>query len=422
MNELLTFATSEQGAQVVTSAGYAALDAEALAAAQEIVTNGTLGREFSGDVTAFTISPDVTGTLNIGGAAEFVTYTQSLTQALTTAAAGLTLTPQFDGVPAGSRRFCNGEMQVLVTYGELDAESTANCSANNITPVSYPLGQEAVALLANANSAYLACLTPAQIITSLGAQAAESLPTTWNQVDGSFPENPITWVTPTAGTDLTDLLLTASGSAPLPRREDVAETNDDPLYRAAAVANVEGAITYMSWNEYQTVLDAGQQGIQLVGVNDGTSCATPDNETISNGTYPYARNLRINVTQASLSDPAVQSLLWFIYSDSNYALFANSGLIGIPFGQLADIRSELQSAFDAAIEAASTEEPGATAEVGATDEPSSTAEVNATADADTTIEVEPTAEADATDEVSATEAVATEDLTLEVTPEETTES
>jgi phosphate transport system substrate-binding protein len=412
MSDLLSFVTSEEGAQAVATAGYVGLDTEALAAAQEIVTSGTVGREFSGDVTAFTIAPDVTGMLNIGGAAELITYTESLTQSLSAVAANLTLTPQFDGVPAGARRFCNGEMQVLFTSGELDAESTANCSANNITPVSYALAQEAVVLVANANSDYLACLTPAQITSALGAQDAAALPMTWSQVDASFPENPIIWVAPATGSDLADILLTRPDAGPLPRREDVAESNADPLYRAAAVANVEGGITYMTWQEYQTVLDANSQGIQLVAVNNGTSCVTPDTTTIGDGTYPYARNLRINVTQASLSDPAVQSLLWFIFSDNNYALFENSGLIGVPFGQLAAIRSELQDAFDAAIEVVSTEEPGAT------DEPVATSEVDATDEVNATEPVEATDEASATEEVAATEdTVATEEITPEATPE-----
>jgi hypothetical protein len=270
-----------------------------------------------------------------------------------------------------------------------------------------------VVLVSNANSAYLACLTPAQVTSALGAQ--ETLPTTWNQVDGSFAENPITWVAPAAGSDLTDILLARPDASVLPRREDVAESNDDPLYRAAAVANVEGGITYMSWQEYETVLDGNQQGIQLVGINDGTNCITPDATTIGDGTYPYTRDLRINVTQAGLSDPAVQSLLWFIFSDSNYALFETSGLIGVPFGQLADIREELQASFEVALEVTSTEEPGATAEVGATAEAGATAD--ATADVDATVEVDATAEADSTDE-----AVVTEEATLEATAEATTES
>jgi hypothetical protein len=149
-----------------------------------------------------------------------------------------------------------------------------------------------------------------------------------------------------------------------------------------------------------------------VGVNDGTNCITPDEATIADGSYPFTRELRINVNQSSLSDPVVQSLLWFIYSDSNYALFETSGLSGVPFGQLADIREELQTAFDTAVEAASsTEEPGATSEAGAT------AEVGATAEADATTEV------DATDAVSATdEPSETEESTIEATADVTAEA
>jgi hypothetical protein len=195
------------------------------------------------------------------------------------------------------------------------------------------------------------------------------------------------------------------------------------LYRAAAVANVEGALTYMSWNEYQQVLENNQERIQLVGVDAGSGCVTPSIETINDGSYVLTNDLNIVVSQTGLQNNLVQSLLWFIFSDANYSLIEGAGIVGVSFGELPAVRDALQTAFNEAAavpEATGTEEPGATAEAVATGEVIATEDASATTEAVVTEEAAATTDEPAlTEEVTVvTEEAATDEpaVTEEATP------
>jgi phosphate transport system substrate-binding protein len=389
LRDLLNFAVSDTSAEVLSAAGYIPVSSQLYVQGQEALTAGTTGRVFSKDVTAFTIPEGLSGTVNIGGAAQAFTYTQNLTQSLSSAYPGLTVTTRLEGVPAGARRLCNGEIEVLFTYGDLTEEQATNCAANNITPQSFDLGKEAVVLVSNGSSPYLACLTTGQIAAALTPKVEEAKISTWNQVADTFPEANIMVFAPEQGSELSDLLMIKATGKATPVRDD-AEESSDVLYRAAAVANVEGSFTYMTWDEYQQVLENNQERIQLVGVDAGSGCVTPSPETIADGSYPLTTDLNIVVGQSGLQNSVIQSLLWYIFSDANYSLIENSGFVGLSFGDLPALRDALQTAFT---EAAAAPDTSATPEVGATDEAVATEEAASTVEVIATEETQGTAEA-----------------------------
>jgi phosphate transport system substrate-binding protein len=412
LNDLLGYIASDDAPTALTSAGFSAPSEAAYATLRDSLANTTTGRVFSREVIAFTIPADVTGEVAISGTAAAASYLESLTTNIQGSYAGLTVTPTLRGDPEAVRGLCNGDANLIVTQAALTDEEMANCAANSVTPLTYSLGARAVVLLASTSSDYLACLTPEQIASAVRAAAAESLPATWSALGDGLGEDPVLLFAPFTGDPVTDLLLSLTAGQAAPVRED-AEISGDVLYRAAATANVPGALTFMTWTDYQDVLSNAQANIQLVAVDGGDGCVTPGVETITDGTYPLARPLNVIVNKASLTDIAVQSWLWAVFSDQNHSLFTASGWVGVPFESLDAVRSELQTAFDeaaaeaeaaaaAALEATPTEAPEATAEGEATPEGEATAEDEATAEGDTTPEGEATPEDEATSEGEAT--------------------
>jgi ABC-type phosphate transport system substrate-binding protein len=325
-----------------------------------------------------------------------------------------------DGQTAGIRRLCNGEVDIAAVNGLLTDEQAKNCEANNIKTLNIELGKQSVVLVANAASTYLSCLTSEQLTKVWGATTAKDI-TNWNQVDPSFPDQKITLFGATESDKNTDLLLAKASSKPLIGRGDV-QINPDPLYRAAATANVEGGLTYMSWADYQNVLENNQQRIQLVGINTGSGCVVPSEETISNGTYPLIRDTQLLVKTTSLNNIPVQSLLWFLASDSNFGEFEKAGLMGVNFGSLPRLRQTLQKAYlDAASAAVQQAEATAeaTGEVTAEATLESTAAVTSDASAEATIET--TAESNVEVTAEATQAASSE-ATVEAVTEATAEA
>ncbi len=388
LKDLLTRIASGADSATVESAGYSAPTAKALSEDADILSNLKTGRQFSKDVTEFNIPADVNGKVTIAGAAEGLKYVSSLTAAATKTYAQLTADTKLVGDPNGFRRMCNGEVDLIVATSDLPADKVKDCDANNIKTMTIDLGSQSTVLVANARSTFLTCLAPAQIaaVWTNGEVPAVSTPEAtaeaaavatadanatpestaaaaasgnWNQISASFPDQAITLFVPAASSDAGDLLTARTVGAATPLK-DSANVNADPLYRAAAVGNVEGGLTFMTWAEYQKVVAANQANIQLVGVGEGSSCIQPSAATIADGSYPLSRPLKLIVRTSVLNRPDVQSLLWLMASDANYSLIQDAGLTGLDFGQLPDLRDTLQKAFNESAMAAALATPEAT--------------------------------------------------------------
>ena len=376
---------------LIESAGYSAPSADSYAINQAIL-DGETGRQFAIDTAEFEIPAEVFGTVSVGGAAVLFDYLNQTTTLFGLAYPSVTINLDLAGEPRGVRQLCNGEIQLLAAQSELSDEALENCAANNITPVTFELGREAVVMLANSDDEHLQCLTVEQTLAVWSATTEETV-TTWDQVSEDFPEEPLILVAPPLGSQsYTGMLLRSPEGFDLPQRPDVAESRADPLYRAAAVSNATGALTYMSWAEYQRVLDNEQEGFQLVAVDAGSGCVAPAEETIADGSYAYTAPRLLIAAQSALARVEVQSVLWYMFADENYDNFQSSGLTGPAFAELPAIRERLQSLFNEAV----AQQIEASAEVEGEPEVTAEPEVD---DAETTPETdEADADADATPE------------------------
>jgi phosphate transport system substrate-binding protein len=371
LTDLLNAITSDEAAAVVENSGFSAPSAAVVESNRAVVEKGEGGVQFSGDVT-FTIPASVAGQVNLVGTVAGRDYAQSVIASFTGQYPGVSVNSQLKGEVDGLRRLCNGEADIALTTNDLSAEQTRNCTDNNITPVKLDLAARSVVLVANGGSPFLACLTTEQIATIWGAASSGSV-TAWNQVNTAFPEQPMTLFGPNTGATEADLLMLKAAGANTPVRADT-EQSSDALYRAAAVANVEGGLTYMTWAEYQRVLANNQSRIQLVAVDAGAGCVTPDESSMASD-YPLSQSFKLIINQSALTRTEVQSFLWFVFSDANYTLFQDAGLIGPRFGTLPAQREALVSAFDAALMAVqaaveTTPEPTSEAAPEATEAPS----------------------------------------------------
>lgn len=346
LQAVLVYALSADAAPTISALGLTAPTASITETNLQTLSGMGNPRPFSEAVAGFAIPNDVSGQVIIAGSASAHDYIQSISDTFTAQYPGVTFDARTFGQPAGVRRLCNGELDIAITQRPLTDEQAQNCEANNISTLPIDLGSRAVVLVANAASDFLACLTSEQLQTIWGAKSANTI-RTWDQVDPAFPEQAMTLFAPNSGDSYSDILLR---DAIL--RGDT-EQNDDALYRAAATANVEGALTFMSWQQYQSVLDNNQERIRLVAVDAGDGCVTPDAQTIADGSYALATPIQLLVNRAALTKVHVQSFLWFIASDNNYGLLERAGLTGVTFGSLPDLRRLLESAYIEAAAAAS---------------------------------------------------------------------
>jgi phosphate transport system substrate-binding protein len=353
----LAFLGSADSPAAIEAQGFIAPSEERRAENATAVTNVTLGRTFSIPPVIFNINPGVAGSFTVGGDTGGFDYMQDMTNAFRQVYQGVTPTVDFEGRVAGARRFCNGEVDMITLTAPLTEEQLANCAANGILPLTYDLGSQAVVLLVGAADVNepLFCLRSEQI-GQIWSARPEGAPTNWSAIAEGFPDLPTTLLVPTSFSDSADLMLSAATGMSNPLRPDIV-TAGDPLYRAASVAVVDGAMTFMTWREYIRVLENEQFGIRVVRVDNGNGCVLPDINSIRDGSYALTRDVQLVISQRALSRPEVQSFTWFVFSDENFTRLELNDLSGLELSALPDIREALQSEFDAAVAAAATPEP-----------------------------------------------------------------
>lgn len=306
---------------------------------------GDIGRTFTADVSGFEVPETLIGGISIGGAANTYQLLQSTITNFEQNQPSLTIETYIEGEQAGIRRLCNGELDVVMAYDAMLTESQqVACEANDITLYDIPLGAQAAVLLVNEANTQAVCLSTDQIAEIWGAPSTDTVQN-WQDVDETFDDLEMTLFGISPGNVLSDLLMLSAEGPVLPVRADT-EQDADPLYRAAATANVPGGITYMSWSDYQRVQSRAQERVQLVSVSSGDSdCTVPSEETILNGTYPLSRQATLLIPRRALANINVQSFLWQTFDPGNFGGISSAAFVGIDFGNFMTIRDELEFDF-----------------------------------------------------------------------------
>lgn len=355
---LIGFGASEAAADVVAEAGFTPPTSDTYALNTAILLNAEPGSRFSEAESEFTIPDTLSGQIDISGAANAYGLLDGIARQLTGGNEQLDIQFSIGGQNAGIRRLCHNETDIAVLESEPKANALDDCDANSISTIPVAIGTQATILLGNAADERTRCLTAGQIRTIWHAKSDGKI-NVWSDLDESFPEQDMTLFGLSTGAQYADILMKTAGQAIPPIRRDT-ELNHDPLHHAAAVGNVAGALTYMSWGDYQRVLDNEQANIQLVSVDGGAGCIRPSKASITSGAYPLSRPASLLVNEMSLADISLQSYLWHLFSEQGWSAMEREGFVGLNFVDLAAVRSRLETQFGLAEAKAAAEASAAT--------------------------------------------------------------
>lgn len=348
-SELLALAGSEDAVEIVLAAGFTPPsegvrreNRERLLAAER----GEAPPLVAGD---FALPENLAGALRIGGSGDSYNFVNATLEGLRAGNPRLASTLAHQGASPGFRELCAGALALVFASRTMSAEEEDSCAESNITSQSFALASQALVLLANEAGAAPACLSTDQLGEIWRAESSDVL-LRWNDLDDELADEDMVLFAPEPGDQATDQLLAAASSG-LVGRIDI-ELDDDPLYRAAATANVAGALTYMTWAEYQQVLANGQERIRLVALDDGGGCVAPSPDSIRDGSWPLARNTYVTSSQTRLNLPQVQSFLWYLASEDNLPIWHDAGFVEVRPANLVTLQAKFVAAFEAAALAA----------------------------------------------------------------------
>lgn len=364
--EFMRFIVDETTASAIAAAGLTAPSEAAYGLNEQVLLDEDAASSAGAD---FQVPVNLSGSLKIVGAANAFDALDRVARVLTQDNAAFEIDLKLMGRAKGMESLCAGEADIAVLDADLsDAELNA-CADGDILTTATKLGAQATVLLGNAGDDYSRCLTTEQINSVWRAESAETV-TSWSNVDPSFPDIGMTLFGLSLLDQASDILLQTAGPPIPPIRRDT-EKDFNPLYRAAAVGNVPGALTYMNWHDYQRVVDNDQANIHLVAVDAGAGCVAPAPATIEDGSYALSLPAILLIRQQSLSSVNTQSFLWTLFAADNWENVIRDGFVGASALELPAVQRELLRAFaEAEARYAAADEVDAVEDGGSTQEES----------------------------------------------------
>jgi phosphate transport system substrate-binding protein len=208
------------------------------------------------------------------------------------------------GTGGGFQKFCNGETDISNASRPISDSERQQCQANGITFEELQVANDALTVVVNPANTWANCLSVEQLRTMW---APGSQVRSWNQVDPSFPAEPLGLFG--AGADsgtfdyFTDEIVGEEGSS----RTDYSPSENDNV-TVQGVTGAPGALGYFGFSYFEE----NQQRLKALQVDGGQGCVAPSAQTVQDGTYtPLGRPLFIYASDAGLRKPQVQSFLEF---------------------------------------------------------------------------------------------------------------
>ncbi|CAN3132360.1 PstS family phosphate ABC transporter substrate-binding protein [Mycolicibacterium sp. BiH015] len=239
------------------------------------------------------------------------------------------------GTGGGFEKFCAGETDVSDASRPIKDSEIEICTKNGIEYSELIVANDALSVVVNKENTWASCLTVDQL-TKIWAPG--STVKNWNEVDPSFPNEPLQLFGAGSDSGTFDYFTQAINGEEGASRTDYNPTEDDNV-TVQGVSATKGALGYFGYS----YLEANADKVKGIEVDGGDGCVAPSVQTAQDGTYkPLSRPLFIYVSDAGLAKPQVVAFADF-YLDSNTDIVEAAKFIPLTEEQLATARADLDA-------------------------------------------------------------------------------
>ena len=259
----------------------------------------------------------LSGTINIDGSSTVAPLSEAAAELFQEQNSGVRVTVGTSGTGGGFEKFCAGETDISDASRAIEADETAACESKGIKYEEVQVANDGLSVVVNNQNTWANCLTTAQLkkIWDKGSKVNN-----WNQVDPSFPNEPLKLFG--AGTDsgTFDYFTNAINGEEGRSRSDYSATEDDNV-TVTGVSGTKGGLGYFGLS----YLQENQGKIKGIQIDGGSGCVAPSTETVQDGSYtPLSRPLFIYPSDKALARPEVKAFLDFYVN--NYQKIAEEAL------------------------------------------------------------------------------------------------
>ena len=235
----------------------------------------------------------LTGNVAIDGSSTVAPLSEAAADMFRDVEPGINVTVATSGTGGGFKAFCAGETDISDASRPIKDEEIATCQAAGIEYTQIIIANDGLSVVVNTENDWVDGLTVEQLNT-IWAPESEGVITNWNQVDPSFPDEPL--VLYGAGTDsgtfdyFTDAINGEEGAI----RADYSPSEDDNV-TIQGVQGDKGAMGFFGLSYVEENPDA-VKALEVNGIY-------PSKETVLDGTYtPLGRGLFIYVNNAKYAE------------------------------------------------------------------------------------------------------------------------
>ena len=259
--------------------------------------------------------------IQIDGSSTVFPITEAMAEEFMSENRDISITVGVSGTGGGFNKFCAGEIDISGASRPIKDSEIEACQAAGIEYLEIPVAYDAITVVINPRNTWAGSMTVDQL-KRLWEPAAEGTITRWNQIDPSWPNQPISLYGP--GTDsgtfdyFTEEIVGEGGAS----RADYTASEDDNIL-VLGVERDRNALGYFGLAYYME----NEGALQAVAV-DGVE---PTAETVNNGTYtPLSRPVFIYVRKDSLEDrPEVRAFVEY-YLEMAEEIVPEVGYVALP--------------------------------------------------------------------------------------------
>jgi len=269
---------------------------------------GVVTAAVAAGITAPSAFSQGSNTVLIDGSSTVFPISEAMAEEFMADNRGTQVTVGVSGTGGGFKKFCAGEIDVTGASRPIKQEEKDACAAAGIEYIEVPIATDALTIVINNENTWAEEMTTDQL-KMLWEPAAEGTITHWNQIDPSWPNEPIDLFGP--GTDsgtfdyFTDEIVGEEGAS----RADYTASEDDNIL-VLGVSRDVNALGYFGLAYYLENEDT----LKAVAVNG----VLPTPANVENGTYtPLSRPLFMYVKKSSLDGNAqVRSFMEYVLDNA----------------------------------------------------------------------------------------------------------
>ena len=248
-------------------------------------------------------------TVKVDGSSTVFPVTEAVAEDFQKANKGkVRVTVGISGTGGGFKKFCRGETDFSNASRPILKAEMEECRKNGIEYVEMPVAYDALTVVVNPKNTFIKSMTVAEL-KKIWEPGAQGKVTHWNQVNASWPNQPIKLFGAGSDSGTFDYFTEAIvGKAKSSRGDYTASEDDNVLVQGVQRdVNALGYFGFAYYVENQAKLKAVP-----IAEKEGKPPVSPGMETVLNGSYqPLARPIFLYANVKSLARPEVRQFAEF---------------------------------------------------------------------------------------------------------------